>query len=443
MYRRRPLLLLGLTIAASLVLTACGAGQSRTESTSTNDTIGVTDDAVVIGAHAPLTGVVSPGYSDIPAGAQAYFDHVNAQGGVHGRELRYIVRDDAYNPSTTSQVVRELVQQDGVFAIVGGFGTPTHRAVVDFLNDERVPDVFPVSGSLQWGDPALHPYTFGWQPDYEIEGKIFGEWIAQNRPQARVGLFLQDDDLGEGGEVGLRRYIDDQIVSVQRYSSTNTNVAPQIAALKAAGADLVVAFDTPSFTALSQLAALKVDYDPEWVVTRVGSNPDLVGPLLARFSDGTADAGSILDGMITNGYMPEPHDETDAWAALWRQVWQEHGDDAPLDSYRVTGMAIAYTFVQALSLAGEDPTRTELMGALERMGGAGVANPAFSPYRYSENDHRGMTGIRVLRVAGGEISEQLTPTLVTGNGDTPITVDGSGASEDVPPLGGVPSADGR
>src|SRR3990170_4082611 len=102
--------------------------------------------------------------------------------------------------------------------MVSGLGTPTHSAVVDFLNAEKVPDLFVSSGSLQWGDdPAAKPWTFGWQPDYQIEGKIIGQWVKENMPDARVGLFLQDDDFGEDAEKGVRQYISDQVVAVERY----------------------------------------------------------------------------------------------------------------------------------------------------------------------------------------------------------------------------------
>ena len=233
-----------------LVLAGCGAGGDRESDSGGGDggaaDIGVTEDTITIGAHIPLTGVAAPGYSEIPTGAQAYFDYVNANGGVNGREIEYIVKDDAYNPTNTSQVTNELVLQDEIFAMVGGLGTPTHSAVVDFLNSEGVPDLFVSSGSLQWGDDVeAKPYTFGWQPDYEIEGKIIGQYIAENMPDAKVGLFLQDDDFGEDGEKGVRQYLDDQIVAVQRYTSGNTDVGPQVAGLQADGADLVLGLQHP------------------------------------------------------------------------------------------------------------------------------------------------------------------------------------------------------
>ena len=165
--------------------TSSGGGGGENEASD----IGVTEDSIKLGAHYPLTGVAAPGYSEIPTGVQAYFDCLNQEGGIYGRDVEFIFRDDAYNPTQTSQVTNELVLEDEIFAMMSGLGTPTHSAVVDFLNDEGVPDLFVSSGSLLWGeDPEQYPMSFGWQTDYESEGKIIGEYIANEFPDAKVGL---------------------------------------------------------------------------------------------------------------------------------------------------------------------------------------------------------------------------------------------------------------
>jgi branched-chain amino acid transport system substrate-binding protein len=437
-------LLVGATALAT-VLAGCGAGGRDDASGAGGEggggasDVGVTEDSITVGGHFPLTGVAAPGYSEIPTGAQAYFDYVNENGGVYGRQIEYIVKDDAYNPTNTSNVTNELVLQDEIFAMVGGLGTPTHSAVVDFLNDEQVPDMLVSSGSLQWGDdPEAYPYTFGWQPDYESEGKIVGQYIAENMPNAKVGLFLQDDDFGEDGEQGLRQYIDEQIVSVQRYTSGNTDVGPQIAGLQADGADVVVGFNTPSYTALSQLVARGLGYEPQWFYSNVGSDPTLVGGLLARFSEGAVDGGGALDGVLTTEYIPGVDAVDDPWVQLWQSVWKEHGEGGPLTNYRIYGMSQAYTFVQALMAAGEDLTRDGLVAAVEEQGGDFVG-PNLAPYRYSEDSHLGISGMKVVELTGNE-GEDLTPVLVTDIGDEPITEDESGAAEDAPPEDGIPDA---
>lgn len=426
-------------LTAGAVLAACGAGGRPDDSeNSSADVVGVTADAIKIGAHFPLTGVAAPGYSEIPSGHKAYYEYVNANGGIHGRKIEFVVRDDAYNPTQTSQVTNELVLSDEIFAMVGGLGTPTHSAVVDFLNGEKVPDLFVSSGSLQWGDDVeSKPYTFGWQPDYETEGKIVGQWVKQNMPDARVGLFLQDDDFGEDGEKGLRQYLDKQIVATERYTSGNTDVAPQIAALQAANVDIVLGFNTPSYTALTQLTAKKLNFDPKWFYSNVGSDPELVGSLLARFSEGAvSDGSSLLDGVLTTEYIPGVDTPDDPWVELWQQVWDEHGGDAKLTNYRVYGMSQAYTFVQALQAAGPNPTREGIVEAVEQAG-AEFEGPALAPFRYSGDSHMGISGLRVSELKDGK-ADPLTPVLVTDIGDAPIIEDNSGAGNDSPPEDGIP-----
>ncbi|WP_244929921.1 ABC transporter substrate-binding protein [Nocardioides sp. W7] len=426
-------------LAASVVLAACGA-DGRDEDDGDGPAAaqpGVTDDSVKVGAHFPLTGVAAPGYNEIPTGAQAYFDFVNAAGGVHGRQIEYVVKDDAYNPTNTSKVTNELVLSDEIFAMVGGLGTPTHSAVVDFLNDEGVPDLFVSSGSLQWGDDVERsPYTFGWQTDYEVEGKIIGQYVAENLPDAKIGLFLQDDDFGEDAEKGVRQFVDEQIVGVERYTSGNTDVGPQIAGLQAAGADLVLAFDTPSYTALSQLVALKLGFKPQWFYSNVGADPRLVGGLLSEFSEGAVKAGAnALDGVLTTEYIPGVDAPDDPWVQLWQRVWDEHGGEGELTNYRIYGMSHAYAFVQALQAAGEDLTRDGLVEALEELGDQ--PGPQLAPFRYSPESHLGISGLRVVELQGG-VGDPRTPVLTSDLGDAEITEDASGQAEDAPPESGVP-----
>lgn len=429
---------LAVIAVAALLLSACGAG-GRPAAGEGGAEPGITPQSIKVGAHFPLTGVASPGYSEIPTGAKAYFDYVNAQGGVNGRKIEYVFRDDAYNPTQTSQVVNQLVLQDQVFAMLGGLGTPTHSAVLDYLDNEGVPDLFVSSGSLLWDQPQKYRQTFGWQPDYEVEAKILSRYIAQKYPQAKVGLFLQDDDLGRDAELGARRYLDRQIVSAQRYTPGNTDVAPQIAALQAAGADLVIGFNVPSYTALSQLQSLRLNYKPQWAYSNIGSDPALVGSLLSRFSKGKVTDAGLLDGAITTEYLPSVDTVKDPWTQLFTRVWQQHGGGGgELTNFRIYGMAEAYAFVQALQAAGPDPTREGLVSAVERTGPR-LEGPWLAPYRYSAESHAGISGVKVSQIAGNT-TRDLTPVLATDNGDAPITPVPGPAS--TPPPNGIPATPG-
>ncbi|CAN5350091.1 ABC transporter substrate-binding protein [soil metagenome] len=433
-------------LAATLVLAGCGSG-GRDDSDGSDgsggfdevagDTTGVTDDSITIGGHYPLTGVAAPGYSEIPVGAQAYYDFVNDAGGINGRTIDFIVKDDGYDPSKTTAVTDDLLLRENIFAMVGGLGTPTHRAVVDDLNAAGVPDLFVSSGSLQWGDDvANRPTTFGWQTDYESEGKIIGQYIAENMPDAKVGLFLQDDDFGTDGEKGVRQFLDDQIVSVQRYTSGNTEIGPQIAALQADKADLVIGFNTPAYTALTQLNGLGLGYTPQWFYSNVGSDPTLVGGLLANFSEGAVDGAGALDGVMTTEYIPSVADTDSPWTQLWNEVWDASGEDGELTNFKIYGMSEAYTFVQALVAAGDDLTREGLISAIEEQGGD-FAGPNLAPYRYSADSHLGISGMRISEIKG-VASTPLTPVLVTDIGDAEITEDTSGQADDAPAEGGIP-----
>src|SRR6266581_954517 len=175
-----------MTVAAFTVA-ACSSGGSSSSGSSqgsgsssaalTASAPGITPTQIVIGSHQPLTGPAAPGYSEIAPASAAYFAYVNAHGGVHGRKIVYKYLNDAYNPTTTASVIRQLVLQDNAYAVFHGLGTPTHLAAVSFLNAQKVPDVFVASGCECWNNPSADPQTFGWQLDYVREGKILGQYV--------------------------------------------------------------------------------------------------------------------------------------------------------------------------------------------------------------------------------------------------------------------------
>lgn len=434
----REMTRLACVLTAGALVAGCGAGgrSSGSEKAGEASDVGITQDSVTVGATFPLTGVAAPGYSEIPTGTQAYFDYVNAHGGVNGRKIKYIVKDDAYDPTQTSQVTNELVLKDQVFAMLGSLGTPTHSAVVDFLNSQKVPDLFVSSGSIEWGDdPGTRPQTFGWQPDYEIEGKIIGKWVKENMPDAKVGLYLQGDDLGRDSEKGVRQYLDKQIVKVVKYTPGNTDVAPQIAGLQASGADLVLGFNVPAYTALSQLVSLKLGYQPKWFYSNIGSDPTLIGSLLSEFSKGAVTTDKPLDGVLTTQYINGVDATDNPWIKLYQKVWDTYGKKGELTNYEVYGMGEAYAFVQALKAAGPNPTREGIVSAVEKTGGD-LPGPQLAPYRYSSDSHLGISGMQVVQLKGGK-ADPLTPVQVTDIGSGEIKDDDS-AANDAPPSSGIP-----
>jgi ABC-type branched-subunit amino acid transport system substrate-binding protein len=433
---------LALAVAAALAL-ATGCGSSDDEGGSggassgkpTASAPGITETTVTVGGHFPLTGPAAPGYSEIPQAIDAYFQYVNANGGVHGRKLKMIARDDGYNPVNTVKVTKQLVLQDKVFAILGGLGTPTHTKVVDYLNSSRVPDIFVSSGCRCWDQPEEHPYTFGWQPDYVIEGKILGKYIADNFKGKKVAYFLQNDDFGSDGAAGLDMFIPkDQVVTRQTYEPGNTDIGPQMAKIKASGAEVVASFSIPAYTALQLLAGVKLDYHPTMVVSNVGSDAITLTGLLKSFSKGKA-GESLINGIVTDNYLPPLADTSNSWIELFTKVHDQYIPDLPMDGNVGYGLAMAYTFVDALAQAGPNPTRKGLVETIET---ANLRGPGLVPFRYSADSHAGFTGVVLGKIEDGVFKPEGKPMT---------TDDGSGGIEEYTepqpeaPASGVPAAD--
>src|SRR2546429_1768519 len=277
--------------AVAMLIAACGSsgsgspgggsGSGGGSQQLTASAPGITPTSITIGSHQPLTGIAAPGYSEIAPAANAYFQYVNAHGGIFGRKIVYKYLNDQYNPSLTSSVVRQLVLKDNVYAIFNGLGTPTHLAVAPFLNSEKVPDVFVASGCECWNDTAKLPDTFGWQLDYVREGKILGQYVKEHFAGKKIGYFYQNDEFGQDGVKGLDDEIPaKQVVARAAYDPTNTSIGPLVARLKAAGAQVVVSFSVPAFTALLKLNTLGLSYNPQLVVSNVGSDAITLAGLL-------------------------------------------------------------------------------------------------------------------------------------------------------------------
>jgi branched-chain amino acid transport system substrate-binding protein len=403
----------------ALVVAGCGSGDDTSSSASSGarkaSAPGITANTVTVGGHFPLTGPAAPGYSEIPAAIEAYFKHVNANGGVNGRQLKMIARDDGYNPTNTVKVTKQLVLQDKVFAILGGLGTPTHTKVVDYLNASRVPDVFVSSGCLCWDEPDKHPYTFGWQPDYLVEGKILGRYIAENLKGKKVAYFLQNDDFGADGAKGLDMYVPKaDVVTRQTYEPGNTDIGPQMAKIKASGAEVIAMFTIPAYTALVTLAGVKLDYHPQMVVSNVGSDPTTLTGLLKSFSKGKAGA-SLIEGIVSDTYLPPLSDEGNTWIALFKRIHDKYIPKLPFDGNVAYGLAMAYTFADALGRAGANPTRQSLVDTLEK---GGLKGPGLVPFRYSADSHAGYTGVQVGTIKDGALQVEGKPvTTDDGSGD--------------------------
>jgi branched-chain amino acid transport system substrate-binding protein len=351
--RTRFYLLASLLGALTLSAGASGAGSP-----------GVSSTQILIGGTTPLTGIASA-YSSVARGADAYFKYVNAHGGVHKRKIKYLIRDDGYDPSKTIDQTRELVQQDKVFAIFNSLGTEQNQATRDYLNAVRVPQLFVASGATTWGrDYKRYPWTIGYQPNYVAEGTIYGRYIARTSQRARVGVLYQNDDYGKDLLNGLRRGLGSKarrIVARQSYTPSDSDVGSQIARLKSAKANTLMIFATPTFAIQSYVHARRLGWRPKVYVNAVSSAANIMGVATA------ATSRRQTEGSISIVFLKDPTDRR--WAAdpgirLYRSVMKKYNRKGSWkDVYNVYGMSAAHTFVQALKRAGKNPTRESIMRA--------------------------------------------------------------------------------
>lgn len=388
---RRTIALIATASAVAIALAGCSTPAPADDPAVAVP--GVTDDTVTIGTHTPLTGPAAAGYSSISAAATAYFAYLNEQGGVNGREIEYIVKDDGYNPATTQTAVRELVQEDNVFAIVNGLGTAPHTAVLDFLNQNGVPDLFVASGSTSWNQPEKYPLTFGFNADYIVEGAALAQYATDEYAGKKVCLLGQDDDFGdemiEGAELVLG---EGGLTHVERYSTSNQDVTAQIGALKAAGCEINILGTINGFTALAVGTAAQLGWFPQWFASSSGADyPTLIGYL------GEEAGPQLLQGFVGTNYLPALDGDSD-WVTLFRSVNEKYNDDAPFDGNTIYGMSVAYLFAEALAAAGENPTRESLVDAVRS---GELAGNGILPLSFSDDTHAAYLGVGISTVDQG------------------------------------------
>jgi branched-chain amino acid transport system substrate-binding protein len=439
----------GIAVVAMAVVACGSSGTTSSSPTSgktsggalTSSAPGITPTSILIGSHQPLTGVAAPGYSEIAPAANAYFQYVNAHGGIYGRKITYKYLDDGYNPTQTVSVVHQLVLQNSVYAIFNGLGTPTHLNVVSFLNSSGVPDVFVASGCACWNNPSTYPETFGYQLDYIREGKILGSYVKQHFKGMKIGYFYQNDEFGQDGVKGLDYEIpSSQVVAREAYNVAATNPAQEagglVAKLKAAGAQVVVSYSVPAFTALLRLSELTLGYSPTLVVSDVGSDPITLEGLLNSFAKKTGSFGTtLIQGIITDGYLPSLGDTSNSWITLFKSVHDTYIPKLPFDGNVLYGESVGYAFVQAMLKAGRNPKRSDLVNALNA--GNFPQGASVAPYAYSSSDHDGITGAYMGVIKNGVLAQQ-GDVLVTDDTQTGAVTPYMTA-QPAAPASGVPS----
>jgi branched-chain amino acid transport system substrate-binding protein len=359
-------LALAMTLATALMVggTAALAGQTR----SSTDP-GVTATSILLGTTSPLTGTASA-YASVARGADAYFKYVNARGGVNGRSITNTIVDDAYNPAQTVQAVRKLVEQDKVFAIFNALGTEHNDAIREYLNANKVPQLFSATGATKFGtEAAKYPYTIGFQPSYQAEGWVLGKYLARTRGTARVAVLFQNDDYGKDLLNGLKRGIQRsnvKVVAAEPYEVTASDVQAQVAKLKSSGATVFAIFATPKFAIQAYVFANRLAWRPKLVLNNAVSS---ASNIMVLASEGGTN--KVTNGSVSIVFLKDPTDprwKNDAAVKLYRQVMRQYAPIAnPNDVYHLYGMAAAWTAAEAIRKVGKNLTRAGLIKVVSNM----------------------------------------------------------------------------
>ncbi|HEU0248354.1 MAG TPA: ABC transporter substrate-binding protein [Gaiellaceae bacterium] len=359
---------------------------------------GVAPTSVLLGGTVPLTGEAAA-FGSIGPGAKAYFDHVNSKGGIHGRKIEYRYYDDAYNPAQTVQLTRRLVEQDRVFAIFNSAGTANNLAIRDYLNAQKVPQLWVGDGSQSIGRSfARYPWTMGFLMSYRGEGDVYGANVVRTRPRARIAVLYENTELGRDMLTGLTRSIagkGPRIVAKQSYEFTGADVSGQVGLLKVSGADTLMLFATPKFFINAITATHKLGWKPQVYIASISIEPTIMG--IARFN-----APELTKGALSIAFVKNPNDPIwakDPIVALYRSIMKKHlPTGKPTDVYNWYGMTVAWTMVETLRKAGKSLTRADLLKAAQSLDTA--ANPFMLPgirLRTSPTDYRPMEHVFLYR----------------------------------------------
>ena len=326
---------------------------------------GVTDTEIKIGQTMPYSGPMSA-YGTYGRAQLAFFQMVNERGGINGRKITLLSLDDAYSPPRTVEQIRKLVEQDEVLLIFSSFGTPTNAAIIKYLNAKKVPQLFVTSGGAEFADVKSFPWAMGWRVNYVAEARVYGKYLRQVRPDARIAVLFQHDDVGKDYLRGLREGLGERaakmIVAEASYEVTDPTVDSQVISLSASGADTLFHFGSARATA----QGIRKVWDIGWHPMQFVSNPS------ASVATVMKPAGLEKSvGIVSGAYLKDPTDihwRNDPGYKEWLAFMKRYYPDGDVeDLYNVYAYGTATTIVQVLKQCGEDLTRENVMRQAENL----------------------------------------------------------------------------
>lgn len=403
-FRHLRHLLLPALAVAFLLLASCGGDDETPVETPepgqgtqapAGDTTGVTDTEIKLGTHFALSQSPAAAYAPIAFGMRAYYDYINAeQGGVHGRKITFLIEDDHYNPPDALEAVRKLVEQDEVFAIVAGLGENTHSAVWKYLEERGIPDMFITAGLLKWSEPPVRT-RFAGSVDFVTEGRMLGQYVVDHYNGKKLGLLLQNDEMGTDSEKGLNMALegsDVTVVAKETYEAINFDATAQAQRLHNAGAEVVLAFAIPPQAAsLVKTARETLNWDVPILVSGICASEIFID--LA----GAQNAAGIVSILMGHQVYETEH------PAIQKhyEIMEKYGQGTPVSNFTLYGASMGELVVEILERAGPDLTRESFLDAAESIRGW-MCSACMVPMSLSPTDHRPLEMEMYVRVEDGK-----------------------------------------
>jgi branched-chain amino acid transport system substrate-binding protein len=320
---------------------------------------GVTDSEIKIGNTSPYSGPASA-FSMVAKAGEAYVRKINAEGGINGRKIRFISYDDAYSPPKTVEQTRKLVESDEVFFVFNALGTATNSAVQKYLNAKKVPQLFVSSGAAKWNDPVNFPWTMGFTPSYQNEGRIYAKYLLKEKPGAKIAILFQNDDFGKDYLKGMKEGLGDKarsmIVAEEAFDVLEPSIDSHIVKLKATGADVLFDVATPKFAAQAIKKAAELGWKPLHLLSYVSAS---IGSVIkpAGFEN--------AQGIVSAAYFKDPNDprwKDDAGLKAFNAFLDTYFAEANRsDTLIVNGYNTGQLLLHVLQKCGDDLTRENVM----------------------------------------------------------------------------------
>ena len=361
---------------------------------------GVSDTEIVIGQWGPQTGPAAL-WGTVARGSAAYFKMINDEGGINGRKIRYIYRDDAYQPEKTKAIVKDLVEKEGVFAFVGGVGTSGGMAVKDYLAQNHVPWVGPSTGSLHFCYPP-QKYLFTVFPTYSDEASIMVDYAVNTLGKKNIAFIYQNDDYGKEGLAGAQLAMKSNNMEFVQETAVNpleTDLTVQISDLKKAGADAVIMYLLPKQAAISLATAMKLGFKPQWLASSTLSDV----PLMFTITKG------LWKGVIYSSFS-EPLDDKNELMKKYKKAQEKYAPDEKWTTFYYAGFIFAEPLVEGLKRAGRDLTPETFVKAMESIKNFKGIGPEIS---YGSGIRRGTKSIYLAKCTSVNSSEKLTDWITS------------------------------